>query len=135
MSTGISIATEPDVEIDGYFQNFAAEFENINFLLKQDGCDLTPYLYCPESWQEEESMKEYGASDEEIAYMKMITTEEYFPIAEVFGMVRKAIELASGYDEDSFEYGKEPFLSEMEELCEELAPHADKELRVNFVRA
>lgn len=122
------------MEIEGYYQNFASEFENINFLLKQDGCDLSPYLFCPESWEEEESMKEDGASEEDIAYMKVITTEEYFPVAEVLGMVRKAIELARGYDEDSFEYGKEPFLSEMEELADELAPHAAEELRVHFVR-
>lgn len=96
MSTGISIASEPETDIGGYYQNFAEEFENINFLLKKDGCDLSPYLYCPESWEDEEDMREYGASEEDIAQTKLITTEEYHPLAEVSDKVKKATELAKG---------------------------------------
>ena len=135
MSTGISIASEPNKEIDGYFQNFAGEFENINFLLKKDDCDLSSYLYCPESWEDEEDMKGFGSSDEDIAYMKLITTEEYHPISEVVQKVNKTIELANGYDEEVFEYGKEGFLADLRELGEELSKHSKDDLKILFCRA
>ena len=47
MSTGIHISSQPDKDLDGYFQNFAEEFENINFLFKKDDCDLSDLiLFC-----------------------------------------------------------------------------------------
>lgn len=135
MSTGISICTEPEKEISGYFQNFAAEFWNINFAFKKEGCDLSPYLYCPESEEDEDDMRESGSSEEEIADMKTITTDDFHPIAEVLERVKKALALAISYDEGDFEYGKSGFIEELEEVVQALAPHAESNITVQFLRA
>jgi hypothetical protein len=135
MSTGISICTQPEEEIDGgYFQNFAAEFWNINFAFKKEGCDLSPYLYCPESEEDEDEMRESGSSEEDIAYMKMITTDDFHPISEVLEQVKKALALAKCYDEADFEYGKDPFIEQLEEVVQALAPHAESNISVQFLR-
>ena len=134
MSTGICITSEPEKEIDGYFQKFAEDFENINFLLKKDDCDLSPYLYCPESWEDENEMKNFGYSDKYIEYINLITKEEYHPISEVTQKISKAIELSSGYDEEVFDNGKEEFLDDLIELKSELSKHSQEDLKILFLR-
>ena len=134
MSTGITIRSNPDRTLDGFFQNLAEEFEDINFSLKNDGCDLSPYLYCPESFEEEEQMRESGASDEQIALTKVITSDDFHPIDEVLRMIQRALELAKSYDEDWFGCGKDAFLTDLSEIIEILAANADSGINVQFLR-
>lgn len=134
MSAGIAICTEPDKDIEGYFQNFAEEFENINFAFTRDGCDLSPYLYCPESEEDEDEMRECGSSEDQIAYMKKITTDNFHPISEVLEQVKKALALASSYEENIYENGKEPFVEELEEVVQLLTPYAETNISVQFLR-
>ncbi|WP_411846052.1 hypothetical protein AAFN60_21310 [Roseibacillus persicicus] len=134
MSTGISIYSEPESQIDGYYQNFAMEFEDINYLLKKQQCDLSPFLYCPESFMEEEMLKEFGASDEEVAYTKLITTDAFHPVALVLNEIEKAIELVKSYDDEMFEHGKEGLVSDLEELSASLKPHRDSGIKIQLLR-
>jgi len=117
MSSGISLMTQSELEeISCYLQNLAGEFENINFAFKRDGCDLAPYLFCPESEVSEEEIEEFEMSEDEIEAMRTITTETYHDPAKVLADVEQAITLAQSYDEDIFEYGKEPLIEDLEEL-------------------
>jgi len=134
MSTGISIYSEPDVVGALYCQHLAIEFENINEWLKEDGCDLSPFLYCPESFMDEGYIEVAKPSDEEIAYMKVITSDDCYPISEVFSKLKKALELSAGYDEKVFERGKEHFVNDLKEMIEALTPHADSDLEVQLLR-
>lgn len=131
MSTGIIISTEPEVKLKGsyYLQNLASDFEPIFYGAQGENWDLSPYLYCPESEQDEEEMREFEASEEEIAYMKMITSDQYYPVAEVLARVENAIEKAKTVNEDFFSYGKEGFLKDLEDLRAGLA-----ELDANTVK-
>lgn len=139
MSTGICISSQPEsVEIPGYFQNFAMDFENINFQLKKDSCDLFPYLCCPESWIDEQTLRDMSDPGEdlteEIERIKQIVSEDYFPIADVAAKVSQAIELVKNYPEDYFEWGKEPFIADLEELSQELAKHREQAVEILFLR-
>ena len=50
MSTGISVICEPEIDdLEGYFQELAAVYEELSALLKNEGVDILPYLFCPES--------------------------------------------------------------------------------------
>jgi hypothetical protein len=79
-------------------------------------------------------MREFGASDEQIALTKMITSDDFFPIIEVLRKVKRALELATNYDEDWFNCGKKPFLADLSEIIEILTTHADSGIKVQFLR-
>lgn len=144
MSTGISIDVKDEkADIGGYYQNFAAEFDGLASFLKDDGCDLISYLYCPESYQPEEALREWFAFDEDateesieeaIAYNKLITTDSHAPIQEVFDRLTKARSLIADYDEERFEHGKAPLLEDLDELLTALVPHAGEDLEIQLMR-
>ncbi len=131
---GIYIASQPDKDLEGYFEHFAMDFESVNMLLKQSECDLSPYLFCPESAQDEAQMRDDGDSEKDIAYMKLITSEDYFPISEVASKITKAIALAEDYEEDDFCAGKEAFISDLEEISAELSKNIEDDIKVLFGR-
>ncbi|BDS07308.1 hypothetical protein NT6N_23480 [Oceaniferula spumae] len=145
MSTGITIDVKDEkAEISGYYQNFAEEFDDLASFLKDDGCDLIPYLFCPESYQSEEEIREWFEYDDDateesinaaIAYNKLITTETYSSIQEVYAAMTKARNIASGYGEERFHHGKEALLLDLDELIAELEKKKDDEFEVQFVRA
>jgi len=134
MSTGITVAAETDVEFDGYFQDLAMEFENINFLLKKEECDLSPFLHCPESFVEEETMKEWEYSEEQIADTKTITTDDYHPISLVISKIEKALGLIREYSNKQCNNCKNEIIQDLEELLESLLKHKDSELMIKLLR-
>ena len=137
MSTGIVIIqsnSETEIEIDGYYQNFAMEFEDINFYLKKQQCDLSPFLHCPESFMEEKMMREFGSSEDEIAYTKLITTDDFHPILVVLNEVEKAMELLKKEDDSMFEHGKKGLICDLEELIESLMPHRNSGIMIQLLR-
>lgn len=79
-------------------------------------------------------MREFGASDDRIALTKVITSDDFFPIIEVLEKVKRALQLAKGYDEEWFDYGKEAFLADLSEMIEVLTNHAKSALEVQFLR-
>ena len=134
MSTGISVVCDPETEIEGYFQNLAGEFEDINFLLKKEDCDLSPLLHCPESFVEEDMQEEFFSTPEDLAYMKVITADDFHPIAEALPKLKKALGICEGLDDEMFEYGKEPFVSDLKELVESLESHEGTDLKIQLLR-
>ena len=136
MSTGIIIDTQPEVKLKGsyYLQNLASDFEEIFFGAQGEHWDLSPYLYCPESEQDEEEMREREASEEEIAYMKLITGDKFHPVDEVLERVRNAIERLQTAEEEFFSNGKEGFLDDLEDLRTGLAELDAKTVKVQLSR-
>jgi hypothetical protein len=141
MSIGICVSTTPEVEIDGYFQNLAMDYHDLHHQFVEHGCDLSPYIFDPESAGMREEMDELEEfEDEEMdeaetAYHKAIVTDDYHPIKMVVESIRKALELARSFDENWFSYGKEGFVADLEELLENLEPHVDSGIRVQLVQA
>jgi len=144
MSTGIIIEVEDGKsEIGGYYQNLAEEFNDFSAFLKEDGCDLVPYLYCPESYQSEEELREWFEDDEEaseemikeaIAWNESVNTRSYAPIREVYGSLLKAREIAANYGEERFHHGREGLLADLDELLGELEQKKEEDLRMLFFR-
>jgi hypothetical protein len=145
MSTGITVDVKDEkAEIEGYYQNFAEEFNDLASFLKDDGCDLIQYLYCPESLESEDEIREWFEDDEDeededateekiqeaISYNKVITTESYSKIQDVYASLVKARSIAAEYDENRFHHGKEALLSDLDELLAELEKKKDEDLEV-----
>ena len=144
MSTGITIdVKDQKADIDGYFQNLAAEFDDFATFLKRDGCDIAPYLYCPESYQSEEAIREWYRFDEDateevienaIAYIKLITTDSHYPVHDVYLSLVAARKIAEGYGDDRFNHGKQPLLEELDELIGELEKKQGDEIEIQLLR-
>lgn len=135
MSQGICITSESELEIEGYFQNFAMDFENLNQLLIRDGLDLSSFLYCPESEMDEETLRDLEYEEDAIAYMKTITTDDYHPLASVLVELKKALEFAKGYNDGQFDYGKEGLIADLEEMIAAITPHATSGASIQLLRA
>jgi hypothetical protein len=144
MSTGITIDVKDEkAEIEGYYQNFAEEFNDLASFLKDDGCDLIQYLYCPESVESEDEIREWFEYDEDateekiqeaIAYNKVITTKSYSKIIDVYHSIVKARSIAAGYNKNRFHHGREALLSDIDELLAELETKKDQDLEVLLER-
>jgi hypothetical protein len=136
MSTGIIIHTEPEVKLKGsyYLQNLASDFESVFYGAQGENWDLSPYLHCPESQQDEEEMREFEASEEEIAYMKLISSDQFYPVAEILERLDNAIEKVKTVDEEFFSEGKEGFLVDLEDLRTGLAELDAKTVKVQLLR-
>jgi hypothetical protein len=136
MSVGITISSESDVNIEGYYQNLAAEFDTLTQYFQRDGLDLSPFLFDPESQGvDEEELREMEYEEDEIAYNLAIATDDYHPIATVLDGLKRALELSRGYGDDRFSYGKGAFISDLEELIEAITPHAESGITIQLVRA
>lgn len=144
MSEGIIItAKDEKPEIKGYYQNFAEEFNDFAHFLKEDGCDLNPYLYCPNSIETEEDIRDYFEYDEDvteekinevIAYNKLITTEAYYPISKVVADLLKARTIADSYGEERFHHGKDALLSDLDEVIQSLDDIKDTGIEILLFR-
>ncbi|MFC7337306.1 hypothetical protein ACFQY0_08980 [Haloferula chungangensis] len=137
MSTGICINTKPDKDFEGYFQNLAMDFEEVNELLKGDGCDLSYFMFSAEIFEDEIAEKRHaGATEEQLKeFAKNYDTSRWEDIAVAVKKLLQAQQLVQDYNEDCFSFGKEEFLMELDELIAELTPHATKNLRVQLLSA
>jgi curved DNA-binding protein CbpA len=94
MSTGISVICEPEIEdLEGYFQELAAEYEVLSALLKKEGLDILPYLFCPESDLSDEEIASAGYSKEEIRALKVISQDDFHDADEVYDDIVQAADL------------------------------------------
>jgi hypothetical protein len=144
MSTGITVDVKnKKADIGGYYQNFAEEFDDLASFLKDDGCDLISYLFCPNSAQSEEDIREWFEYEEDvteerineaIAYNKLITTDTYHPIKSVIDRLTIARDIAATYGDERFHHGREALLSDIDELLVELKKHEDSDLDILFFR-
>jgi len=66
MSTGISVICEPEIEdLEGYFEELAEVYEELAGLLKPEGVDILPYLFCPDSDLSEEEAEAAGYTEQD----------------------------------------------------------------------
>ena len=137
MSEGICINTKPDIDLDGYFQNLAMDFDEVNELLKKDDCDLSFFMFSAENFEEEMASKQdSGATEEEMkAFADNYDKSKWEDVAAALAKLRKALNLVRGYGEDCFEYGKEEFTTDLEEIIDELSPHESKKMQVQLLSA
>jgi hypothetical protein len=136
MSVGITISSESDVNVEGYYQNLAAEFDTLTQYFQRDGLDLSPFLFDPESQGvDEDELIEMGYDEDEIEYNLEISTDDYHPIATVLDGLKRALELSRGYDDVRFSHGKAALISDLEELIEAITPHAESGISIQLTRA
>ena len=135
MSTGISVICEPEIEdLEGYFQELAEVYEELAGLLKAEGVDILPYLFCPESDLSEEEADAAGYTEEDKATMKIISTEDFHDADEVYDDINSAADLVRGMDDDLFENGKKALIDDLEGLAEELETPVEEKVKVQLLR-
>lgn len=135
MSTGISVVCEPEIEdLEGYFQELAAEYEGLNVLLKKEGLDILPYLFCPESDLSDEEIAAAGYSKDEIKALKIIAQDDFHDADEVYDDIVQAADLVRGMEDDDFEHGKKGLLDDLEELAGVLEIAVEEKVTVQLLR-
>ena len=136
MSSGISIVCEPEIEdLEGYFEELAAVYEQLAGLLKEEGVDILPYLFCPDSDLSEEEADAAGYSNEDKAVMKVIVTEDFHDADEVYDDINTAADLIRTMDDEVFENGKEALIQDLESLAETLEIPVEEKVTVQLLRA
>ena len=136
MSSGISIVCEPEIEdLEGYFEELAAVYEQLAGLLKEEGVDILPYLFCPDSDLSEEEADAAGYSNEDKAVMKVIVTEDFHDADEVYDDINTAADIIRTMDDEVFENGKEALIQDLESLAETLEIPVEEKVTVQLLRA
>ena len=136
MSSGISIVCEPEIEdLEGYFEELAAVYEELAGLLKQEGVDILPYLFCPDSDLSEEEADAEGYTKEDKAVMKVIVTEDFHDADEVYDDINTAADLIRAMEDEIFENGKEALIQDLESLAEALEVPVEEKVTVQLLRA
>jgi len=135
MSTGISVICEPEIEdLEGYFQELAAEYEVLNTLLKKEGVDILPYLFCPESDLSDEEIAAAGYTKDEVRALKIISQDDFHDADEVYDDIVQAADLVRAMDDDVFENGKKALLDDLEELTGVLEIAVEEKVQVQLLR-
>lgn len=135
MSVGISVICEPEIEdLDGYFMELAEVYEELAALLKPEGVDILPYLFCPDSDLTEEEVKAAGYTEEQKAIMNIIITEDFHDADEVYDDINTAADLVRAMDDDVFENGKKALLDDLEGLAETLEIPVEEKVTVQLLR-
>jgi hypothetical protein len=136
MSSGISIVCEPEIEdLEGYFEELAAVYEELAGLLKEEGVDILPYLFCPDSDLSEEEADAEGYTKEDKAVMKVIVTEDFHDADEVYDDINTAADLIRAMEDEIFENGKEALIQDLESLAEALEVPVEEKVAVQLLRA
>ena len=136
MSSGISIVCEPEIEdLEGYFEELAAVYEELAGLLKEEGVDILPYLFCPDSDLSEEEADAEGYTKEDKAVMKVIVTEDFHDADEVYDDINTAADLIRAMEDEIFENGKEALIQDLESLAEALEVPVEEKATVQLLRA
>jgi len=136
MSSGISIVCEPEIEdLEGYFEELAAVYEELAGLLKEEGVDILPYLFCPDSDLSEEEADAEGYTKEDKAVMKVIVTEDFHDADEVYDEINTAADLIRAMEDEIFENGKEALIQDLESLAEALEVPVEEKVTVQLLRA
>jgi len=135
MSTGISVICEPEIEdLEGYFEELAEVYEELAGLLKEEGVDILPYLFCPDSDLSDEEADAEGYTKEKKAVMKIISTDDFHDADEVYDDINSAADLVRAMDEDLFENGKKALLDDLEGLAETLEIPVEEKVTVQLMR-
>jgi len=135
MSTGISVICEPEIEdLEGYFQELAEVYEELAGLLKKEGLNILPYLFCPESDLSEEEADAAGYTEADKADMKVVSTEDFHDADEVYDDINSAADLVRSMDDDIFENGTKALLDDLEGLAEELEIPVEEKVKVQLLR-
>ena len=136
MSSGISIVCEPEIEdLEGYFEELAAVYEELAGLLKEEGVDILPYLFCPDSDLSEEEADAEGYTKEDKAVMKVLVTEDFHDADEVYDDINTAEDLIRAMEDEIFENGKEALIQDLESLAEALEVPVEEKVTVQLLRA
>jgi hypothetical protein len=136
MSSGISIVCEPEIEdLEGYFEELAAVYEELAGLLTEEGVDILPYLFCPDSDLSEEEADAAGYTREDKAVMRIIVTEDFHDADEVYDDINTAADLIRTMDDEVFENGKEALIQDLESLAETLEIPVEEKVTVQLLRA
>jgi propanediol dehydratase large subunit len=135
MSSGISIICEPEIDdLEGYFRELAAVYEELSELLKNEGVDILPYLFCPESDLSDEEIQAAGYTREEAKALKVISKDDFHDADEVYDDMIQALDIVRALDDDLFENGKKDLLEELEELTEVLEVAVEEKVQVQLIR-
>jgi hypothetical protein len=135
MSTGISVICEPEIEdLEGYFEELAEVYEELAGLLQEEGVDILPYLFCPDSDLSEEEADAAGYTKEKKAVMKIISTDDFHDADEVYDDINSAADLVRAMDDDLFENGKKALLDDLEGLAETLEIPVEEKVTVQLMR-
>lgn len=135
MSAGISVVCEPEIEdLEGYFVELAEVYEELAALLKPEGVDILPYLFCPDSDLTEAEADAAGYTAEQKAVLKIISTEDFHDADEVYDDINTAADLVRAMDDDLFENDKRALLDDLEGLAETLEIPVEEKVTVQLLR-
>lgn len=135
MSAGISVICEPEIEeLDGYYMELAEVYEELAALLKPEGLDILPYLFCPDSDLTEEEAEAAGYTAADKAVMNIIVTEDFHDADEVYDDINSAADLVRAMDDEVFENGKKALLDDLEGLAETLEIPVEEKVKVQLLR-
>lgn len=135
MSAGISVVCEPEIEdLEGYFMELAEVYEELAALLKPEGVDILPYLFCPDSDLTEAEADAAGYTAEQKAVLKIISTEDFHDADEVYDDINTAADLVRAMDDDLFENDKRALLDDLEGLAETLEIPVEEKVTVQLLR-
>ena len=135
MSSGISVICEPEIEdLEGYFEELAEVYEELAALLKKEGVDILPYLFCPDSDLSDEEVAAAGYTKEDKAVMKIISTEDFHDADEVYDDINTALDLVRAMDDDMFENCRKALIDDLEGLAETLETPVEEKVTVQLFR-
>lgn len=135
MSTGITVICDPEIEdLEGYFEELAEVYEDLANLLKAEGINILPYLFCPDSDLSEEEAHAAGFTKEDKAVLKVISTDDFHDADEVYDDINSAADLVRTMDDGLFENGKKALLGDLEGLAETLEVPIEEKVTVQLFR-
>ena len=135
MSTGITVICDPEIEdLEGYFEELAEVYEDLANLLKVEGINILPYLFCPDSDLSEEEAHAAGFTKEDKAVLKVISTDDFHDADEVYDDINSAADPVRTMDDGLFENGKKALLGDLEGLAETLEVPIEEKVTVQLFR-
>lgn len=135
MPAGISVVCEPEIEdLEGYFEELGEVYEELNSLIKEEGVNILPYLFCPECDISDEEADAAGHTKQEKADMKILANDDFHDADEVYDDINSAADLVRAMDDDLFENGKKALLDDLEDLIETLEIPVEEKVQVQLVR-
>ncbi|MFT6240395.1 MAG: hypothetical protein ACJAQT_002482 [Akkermansiaceae bacterium] len=134
MSTGVCIITEPEIELDRYLQNLAAEYEVLASYLAKEQFDIFPILHCPESFVPEDARQYCPMNEDELAHMKIVVTDDFHKPEKYLPAFERGLVIVKTTQKIELTHEKDGLLSDLQELIEGLKVAVKKDLQVQLLR-
>ncbi len=135
MSSGISVICDPEIEdLDGYYQELGEFYEQLSLILKSEGCNILPYLFCPESDLSEDEINSGEHTAEEQEIVSIISTDDFHDADEVYEEITTALDVVRSLEDEVPTARRAGLISDLENLTEELEIPVEEKAKVQLLR-